>query len=139
MVGYASLTNPAAPSLHHQRHAPDRLAIEQQPHRLGVIRQRQAVRDVGAQLALLRTLQQRLEAHFAERGVSPHRFAGAHAQNAGALDQQEIGLGRADAAGEADDAVEEEAAASPPDSVAKGKPGVVMLALAPPPPTDSIP
>ena len=39
---------------------------------------------------------------FAERGIFPHRFAGAHAEHAGALDQQQIGLGKPDAAGEPD-------------------------------------
>ena len=35
-------------------------------------------------------------------GISPHRFAGADAEHAGALDQQQIGAGKPDAAGEAD-------------------------------------
>ena len=45
---------------------------------------------------------QRLEPHLAERGISPHRFAGADAEHAGALDQQQIGPGEPDAAGKAD-------------------------------------
>ena len=43
-----------------------------------------------------------LIADFAERRISPHRFAGADAEHAGALDQQQIGAGEADAAGKAD-------------------------------------
>ena len=39
--------HPTIGSPHHQRHAADRLAVDQQPHRLRVIFQRQAMRDVG--------------------------------------------------------------------------------------------
>ena len=47
-------------SPHHQRHPPDRLAVDQQPHRLRIIFQRQPVRDVGPDFAGLRPFQQLL-------------------------------------------------------------------------------
>ena len=43
-----------------------------------------------------------VEPHLAERRIFPRRLAGADAEHAGALDQQEIGAGEPDAAGEAD-------------------------------------
>ena len=92
----------AYPTHHRQRHPPDRLAVDQQPHRLRTFLQRQPVRDVGPDLSRLRPRQQRLQPHFAQRRISPHRFAGADAEHAGALDQQQIGAGEPDAAGETD-------------------------------------
>ena len=43
-----------------------------------------------------------LDPRLAERGISPHRLAGADAEHAGALDQQQVGAGEPDAAGKAD-------------------------------------
>src|SRR5882672_9391533 len=90
-------------SLHHQCHAPNRLAIDQEPHRLRVVFQRQPVRDIGADLAGFRPFRQRLQAHFAERRISSHGLAGADAEHAGALDQQKIGTGQSNTPGETDD------------------------------------
>jgi hypothetical protein len=52
-------------SPHHQRHASDRLAIDQEPHRLRVIFHRQPVRDVGADFASFRPSEKRLQTRLA--------------------------------------------------------------------------
>ena len=43
-----------------------------------------------------------LHSRHAQRRIFPHSFAGTNAEHAGTLDQQQIGAGNADAAGEAD-------------------------------------
>src|SRR6478735_1297159 len=65
--------------------------------------QRQPVRNVGTDLAGFRPLRQLPDPDLAERGISPHRLAGADAEYTGALDHQEVGLREPDAAGKADD------------------------------------
>src|SRR6516164_6321100 len=67
--GYGSrvaLRLPGTTAFRDQRHTPNRLALDQQPHRFRKILQRQAVRDVGADTALLRPLQQRLQPRLAQ-------------------------------------------------------------------------
>ena len=56
----------------------------------------------GRTLPASRPLRQFLDARFAERRIFSHRLAGADAEHAGALDQQQIGAGKPDAAGKAD-------------------------------------
>src|SRR4030088_378426 len=90
-------------SPHHQRHPPDSLAIDQNPAALRIIFQRQTMRNVRPDFSGFRPLRERLDPHFAERRSSPHRLAGADAEHARPLDQQEIGAGEPNATGEADD------------------------------------
>src|SRR3954463_13388951 len=61
------------------------------------------MRYMRADFTGLRPIHQVLDPNRAEPRVSPHRLAGAHAEQACPLDQQEVGAGHADAAGEADD------------------------------------
>ena len=61
------------------------------------------MRDIRTDLAGLGPFQQRLQPRLAERRIPAHGLAGAHAEHAGALDQQQIGTGQPNAAGEADD------------------------------------
>src|SRR5262249_51807655 len=52
--------------------------------------------------ALRRPFPELADARFTERRILPHRFAGAYAEHARTLDQQQIGARKPDAAGEAD-------------------------------------
>src|SRR5690242_20040849 len=51
----------------------------------------------------LRPFRKLLDPRFGQRGILPRRLARAHAEHARTLDQQEVGAGKPNATGEADD------------------------------------
>src|SRR5215471_20286667 len=60
------------------------------------------MRDIWPDAPRFRPLQQRAQAFLCQRRVFPRRLPGPYPQYACAFDQQEVGAGKPDAAGEAD-------------------------------------